>query len=529
MVKQTLTVLPILLAPLLFILTSILSFFRPGNRPTPVLRMSMAASVVNLVMALYGIGVAALNGTTEGGTPEVAGLGLTFRLDPLSMLMFSMIALLGFVIIKFSHNYLDGDTRQGIFMGRLSATMAAVQFLVLSGNLLVLFLAWVLTSMMLHRLLVFYPERRRAVVAARKKFIVARLGDASLLSACILIYRHMSTGNLEVLFKAVNAGGNFPMGMEVATFLLAVAALLKSAQFPTQGWLIEVMETPTPVSALLHAGLLNAGPFLMVRMASLLSHSGTAPVLLIITGALTALIASVSYMTQASVKTALGYSSVAHMGFMLLVCGIGVYPAAMLHLVSHSFYKAHAFLSSGSTVDTLRASRVKEPLRKGNPVRIAVSILFAFIIYLVFATYWGIDHSTDFALLATGAIVVMGLSQIIAPALDSNGYLTSTLRAVLLSMLVALLFFSLESLAQYLLQNQLPGLSEPDAMTKGLIVMVLIVFAVTVLIQIVAPVVKHTIFWQKLGVQFRNGFYANAVFDRLTGAFDTSYGSQKLN
>ncbi|GET22620.1 NADH dehydrogenase [Prolixibacter denitrificans] len=490
--------------------------------------MGAAATKVNLVVALYGIMLVAIYGASEGGTPELGGLGLTFRLDPLSMLMYSMIALLGFIIIKFSRNYLDGDARHGVFMGRLSATIAAVQFLVLSGNLLVLFLSWVLTSLMLHRLLIFYPERRRAVVAARKKFIVARLGDLSLLVASILIYLQYSTGNLETIFKAVKESANLPIGVEIAALLLAIAALLKSAQFPTHGWLIEVMETPTPVSALLHAGLLNAGPFLMIRMAFLVSHSIAAPVLLIIMGALTALIASVSYMTQASVKTALGYSSVAHMGFMLLVCGIGVYPAAMLHLVSHSFYKAHAFLASGSTVDTIRASRIKEPRRTGNPIKIAVSIFFAFLIYFVFSAFWGIDHSRDFALLATGAIVVMGLSQIIAPALDSDGYWISVVRASLLSILVALLFFSLESVSHYLLHTQLPELIEPNTLTKLLIVSVLAVFAVTVFIQIIAPVVKHTIFWQKLGVHFRNGFYVNAFFDRLTGAFDIQYLSQKL-
>ena len=196
-----------------------------------------------------------------------------------------------------SNNYMDGDDRQGSFIGRLAATIASVQLLVISGNLGLLFIAWVFTSVSLHRLLLFYSERPGAIIAARKKFILARIGDASLLAAITLLYNLFGSGNLEFIFSELRAGiaPENMLSIEFAALFLALAALFKSAQFPTHGWLIEVMETPTPVSALLHAGLLNAGPYLIIRMAFVMDASFYAPLLLISIGGFTALFASVVF------------------------------------------------------------------------------------------------------------------------------------------------------------------------------------------------------------------------------------------
>lgn len=524
MTEEQLTILAAI-PPVLFLLASLASRFQPGIRPFFIQRFSLISSILTIPIAAFSGFLVYRHGLLESGLAGWNGVGLSIRLDPLSVLMLGMIALLGFIVIKFSINYLDGDKRQGIFLGRLSATIAAVQLLVLSGNLGLLLVSWILTSLCLHRLLVFYPERPLAVLAARKKFIVARIGDLCLLGAFFMLYTRFGTGNLEVIFRGMEESGF--SGIEGAALLIAMAAILKSAQFPTHGWLVEVMETPTPVSALLHAGLLNAGPFLVTRMAFVMNGSDYAPVLLILVGGVTALFASVSFLTQTSVKTALGYSSVAHMGFMLLVCGLGVYPAAMLHLVAHSFYKAHAFLSSGSVIDVVRASKVALPRRLGNPFRIAGSILLALVIYFGFSVLWGIDPLEEMALLATGAIIVMGLSQIIVPALDSDGEAVSVFRACLMATAVATAFFSLESGTHYLLDAQLPDLVQPTAFTTALILCVVLVFAATVFIQILAPLYKPTRLGQMLGIHFRNGLYANALFDRLAGGLSVKTDKEK--
>jgi len=516
--NQNYLALLVLFSPLVFVLTAILSWFQTGIHPTLVKKVATASTVLSILIAALSGFFVANYGSLESPLIGVDQLGLSIRLDSLSVLMLIMIALIGFIVVRFSMNYLDGDARHGAFIGRLAATIASVQLLVLSGNLALLFVSWVLTSMSLHRLLVFYKERPGAVIAARKKYIVARLGDACLLIAFVLIYAQFGTGNLEMIFQKVQANlasGISMNGIEVVGILLVLAALLKSAQFPTHGWLIEVMETPTPVSALLHAGLLNAGPFLIIRMAFVMEASDYAPLILIIVGGFTALFASVVFLTQTSVKTALGFSSVAHMGFSLMTCGLGLYSVAMLHLVAHSFYKAHAFLSSGSVIEVIRAAKVIPSTRIGSPFRIFLGILLALGLYTGFALLWGIDPEKELALLAIGGVIVMGLSRLFTSALDSSGSLKLMLYASILSVLVTLAFFTLEFGFHYILSSQIPDLMNPSLVEIILTATILLAFGATVFIQIVAPVLYRNPFYQVIAIHLRNGLYANAVFDRI--------------
>lgn len=513
-----------LAAPLAFATAALAAWFQPGMHPRLVEVLSNTAAGLGVVVAAACAALTAIYGQLLSPTLGVAGLGFSIRLDPLSVVMLCMIALLAVVIVRFSCTYMDGDPRQGVFLGRLAATIAAVEVLVLAGNLALLFVAWVATSLSLHTLLVFYPERPGAVIAARKKFIAARTGDVCLLAAAALLYIHFGTGDLEQIFAGMQAAT--PAGWTLwatggAAFLIANAALLKSAQFPTHGWLVEVMETPTPVSALLHAGILNAGPFLVTRFAFVMDGAAAAQVILILIGGFTALFASTTLLTQPAIKVALGYSSAAHMGFMLMVCGLGVYAAAILHLVAHSFYKAHAFLSSGSVVDEARAAKVALPRRLGQPSRILGSIAIAVGVYGAFSLLWGINPVAEPALLAIGAILVMGLAQIIAPALDSDGPLMGTLRACGLAIGVAIAFFSLEAGAHALLHTVLPALPVLGPLQLVLISFVLLAFGTAVVLQIAGPALPARSRGRRFAIHLRNGFYANAWFDRLVGALRT--------
>jgi NAD(P)H-quinone oxidoreductase subunit 5 len=522
--NQTLLSVIALASPAVFLATALFSRFERGLRPSRVKRMAVASTWISIITAAIS-GFFVFNyGMLETALIGVGGLGISLRLDSISILMFSMIAIIGLIVVRYSLNYLDGDDRQGAFIGRLAATIASVQLFVLSGNLGILFLSWVLTSMSLHRLLIFYKERPGAIVAARKKFIVARLGDACLLAVVLLLYNQFETGNLEVIFtelKNAIAIGQTPEGIELAAVLLAAAALLKSAQFPLHGWLIEVMETPTPVSALLHAGLLNAGPFLIIRMAYVMEVSTYASAVLIVLGGFTALFASVVFLTQTSVKTALAYSSIAHMGFSLMTCGFGAYAASMLHLVAHSFYKAHAFLSSGSVIDTIRSSKVTAAKRIGSPVRIGLGILLGMGLYTSFAILWGIDLVKEGSLLVIGAIIALGLSRLFTSALDSNGGPKLILRASLLSLLVTVLFFTLELGMHQLLSGHVPELANPGILETILMGGLLLIFGVAVFIQIVAPVISATPFSKAWAIHLRNGLYVNTVFDRTVRSLYT--------
>ncbi|MFT6802229.1 MAG: NAD(P)H-quinone oxidoreductase subunit 5 [Salibacteraceae bacterium] len=509
------------LSPIAFIVTALYSWVQPGLRPQVLKRLALNSTILNILIAAVGSIYVTLNGLLESAFIGFNEIGISLRLDALSILMFFMIAIIGFIVVKFSQNYMDGDENQGRFIGRLAATLASVQLLVLAGNLGLLWLAWVMTSISLHRLLVFYPNRPGAIVAARKKVIVARLGDVSLFIAMMLLYRQFDSANLEVIFQGLRDQitlGIIPSGLETSAVLIVLTALLKSAQFPTHGWLIEVMETPTPVSALLHAGILNAGPFLLLRMAFLMELSSSASILIISIAGFTALFASVAFLTQTSIKTALGYSSVAHMGFSLMLCGLGAYPAAMLHMVAHSFYKAHSFLSTGSIIDVIRGAKVQKIHRTGHPIKITLGILLAIAVYLGFAYLWGMDFSKDLALLSIGAIIVMGLSTLFTSALDTNGRASLIIRATLLAIMVAALFFTLESGAHYLLAAQLPEAYILNSTEIILTISLLILFGAVVFIQILSPVLGSKTIYRAIAIHLKNGFYANALFDRLIGA-----------
>jgi NAD(P)H-quinone oxidoreductase subunit 5 len=511
----------VLAAPLALAAVAVLATAHPGRRPRPVIRAGLLAGFSGIAVAVGAAVAIAIAGPLASPTVGAEGLGVSVRLDPLSVTMLGMIAVLALVIFRYSATYLDGDARHGVFLGHLVATVAAVEVLVLSGNLALLVAAWIATSLALHQLLTFYGDRPRAMIAARKKFVVARVGDVFLIGGAVLLYREFGTGDLSEIFAGASrsASSGWSIGaVELAALCLAVAAALKSAQWPTHGWLVEVMETPTPVSALLHAGILNAGPFLAIRMAFVLDDSRAATTLLLVLGAFTAAFASVTLLTQSSVKVALGYSSAAHMGFMLMICGMGFYPAALLHLVAHSFYKAHAFLSSGSVIDEARAHGVRLPRRLGSPVRIAGSALIALAWYIPLALLWGIDFGGNPVVLAVGGILVIGTTQLIAPALDSDGVIAGATHASLLALAVTLSVFTLEAGAHALLADTVPESVARDAIQLTLIASILVAFATIVLLQILEPTRRPGARRRAFAVHLRNGLYANAMFDRLVGA-----------
>jgi len=517
MLNNNFLLLLILLSPLALAFIATLAVYE-RRQLNQIKRGVTYASLVGLGLSALGIYFITQTPVIESSLLGYSDIGFRLRLDAVSLIMFSMISLIGFIVIRFSLNYLDGEKRQGVFLGRLSMTLAAVQLLVLSGNLFQIFVFWVLTSACLNELLVFYRERPQAIGAARKKFIVARIGDVCLLAASILIYLEIGSGDLSAIIDFVTVQKSLSNSLIGATVLLVLAAALKSAQFPTNGWLIEVVETPTPVSALLHAGLLNAGPFLMIRMSHLIAASSSASLILLIVGGITALLASVIFLTQPSIKVALGYSSIAHMGFSLMICGLGMYTAAMLHVVAHSFYKAHSFLSSGSVVDVLRIKKIKAPDRQGNIGKIALAVLASFGVFASVGYLWDVSLSTDFALLAVGAIIILGISQLLVVTMDSRGSFKSIFLSMMLSFLVTSSFFTLEHVAKIILLDQIPPVGMANPAVVVAIICILTMYAGVIVLQLLAPQIKKSEFIFRLGVHLRNGLYANIIFDRMVGS-----------
>ena len=272
------------------------------------------------------------------------------RIDVLSLMMLLLISTVALVIVRFSRNYIHQEPGEASYQSWLMLTLASVSVVITTNHFLIFILAWIMISVSLHELLMFYPNRPRAALAAHKKFLISRIADICIILAIALLY--MTHGSLWIsdILNQYHAGTPTSQTSHLAAVLFAIAALLKCAQLPLHGWLMQVMEAPTPVSALLHAGIINMGGFLIILLSPLILNAPVAEWLLMLVGGTTAVLASLIMMTRISIKVMLAWSTCAQMGFMLLECGLGLYELALLHLIAHSFYKAYAFLSSGEAV-----------------------------------------------------------------------------------------------------------------------------------------------------------------------------------
>lgn len=288
------------------------------------------------------------------------------RLDLVTSAMLLLVGGLSVVILRYSDTYLQGDGGRLRYVRALSLTLAAVFALVVTENLLVLSLAWTGSSVALHLLLTHFPDRIQARVAAHKKFILSRIADACVLAATALVYSAVGSVQLGAIQAFIADSSGLPLALQGAALLIVAAVTLKTAQLPFHGWLTQVMEAPTPVSALLHAGVVNIGGFVLIRLAALMGASLGASTLLVVVGTVTAVVAALIMTTRVSVKVNLAWSTAAQMGLMLVQCGLGLWHLALLHLLAHSVYKAHAFLSAGGTVEAWRI-KVASPKREPVP------------------------------------------------------------------------------------------------------------------------------------------------------------------
>jgi NAD(P)H-quinone oxidoreductase subunit 5 len=224
--------------------------------------------------------------------------------------------------------------------------------MMLADNLVLLAGGWTITSIGLHFLLTHYRTEEDALVVARKKFLISRLGDIALLIAVAFIYQAWGTVSLTHLFEKMHASHQAPVA---AVWWICIAAISKSAQFPFHTWLPDTLAAPTPVSALMHAGIINGGGALLLKFAPALVEVPSAGLFLAVVGSVTMAIGMASMWGQTSIKRKLAWSTVAQMGFMTAECGIAAYVAALIHILGHGLYKATSFLNSG-TVEPVSAA-----------------------------------------------------------------------------------------------------------------------------------------------------------------------------
>lgn len=515
--KDVLTQILPLAAPMAFILAAVTAAFRPGQRPGVVPRIAEGAAVLAFLAALGSLALLLAYGPGTRGFIGVAGLGLSVQLDVVSVTMLLLVSFVGWVVLRYAATYLDGEPRQGAFTGWMCATLAAVLFTVLAGNLAVLLIAWVATSLFLHRLLLFYPNRIQAQRAAHKKFVVARIGDLSLLGAAILLFVSFGTGDIATILATARTGIATP-AIGMAGALIGIAAILKSAQFPAHGWLTEVMETPTPVSALLHAGVINAGGFLLIRFADVMLLAPGVLAALAMIGGFTALFGGLVMLTQPAVKTSLAWSTVSQMGFMILQCGLALFPLALLHIVAHSLYKAHAFLAAGGAVEQVAAIRRPGPIAAPSVRAVGRAFLVALTIYLAVGLSFGFAHKSPQAI-ALGAILIFGVAYLIAQGLAERAPRPLTIRTAAYALAAAVAYFGLQTVAEALTRGTLPATPSPGPLEWALIVLAVLSFGAVAVAQALFPLWALHPAAAAVRVHLSNGLYANAAFDRLLGGW----------
>ncbi len=503
----------------------LLGFLGPrlAGLPAPAARRwASAGAGASLVLAVASAVGLALGGPVSATLAGAGGpVGLGVRVDGLTVVMLLTVTLIGTVVCRFAARSLDGDPGQARFCAWLSWTLAAVLFLVVSGNLVQLFAAWVATSHGLHQLLTFYAERPAARLAARKKFLISRLGDAFLLVAFVLLYRIFGTTEFDVLFERAHELASPARASQAGWIgaLLVLGAMTKSAQFPFHTWLPDTMETPTPVSALMHAGIINAGGFLLIRMSPLLSAAPTALWLLAAGGALTAVFAAAVMLTQTDVKRKLAWSTISQMGFMMLQCGLGAFAVATLHLVGHSLYKGHAFLAAASTVDP------REPQPRAHPshaVPVRAAVVAAALgagVAVVGAVAWtlGVDAAAKPGLPVLAAILALAVAQLLVTERQTGRGSARRLGAALRDgAAIATAYFLLAGAFEWILAGAVAALPwTPGAGSIGLGVLVTLLFGGAFALQTRLPGLAASAAGRRLYVHASNGFYLGALQNRL--------------
>ena len=343
------------------------------------------------------------------------------------------------------------------------------------------------------------------------------MGDAALLGAAFLLFAAYGTSDIGAILAAARSGAGGDLAVAAAA-LLAVAAILKSAQFPAHGWLTEVMETPTPVSALLHAGVINAGGYLLIRFADVMLLAPGVLAALVMIGGFTALFGSLVMLTQPAVKTSLAWSTVAQMGFMIFECGLALFPLALLHIVAHSLYKAHSFLASGGAVERVASIRRPGPVAIPKAGAVARAFLAALVIYVLVGACFGFEHKSPQAI-ALGAILIFGVAYMLAQGFADAAPRALTRRTAVYAVATSVGYFTLQWAATWVTLNVLPPPPAPGPLEWTLIALTAASFAAVAVVQAMFPLWANHPAAAGFRVHLSNGFYANAVFDRLIGGW----------
>ena len=374
----------------------------------------------------------------NAGLPgEIGSVALTwgFFVDPVTIAMLGLVTFVALMVQIYSLGYMHGDPRINWYFAVHALFAASMLTIILSDSFLLLYVAWELVGVCSYLLIGFWHERPAAREAAKKAFIVTRIGDVGLLIGILLLWREVGTFSMTDAFEAVHAGTMSEGVTIAAALLLFLGAMGKSAQIPFHVWLPDAMEGPTPVSALIHAAtMVVAGVFLVARTFPLFeAYSGVPLMVVAIVGLVTALVTSTMALVATDIKRILAYSTVSHLGLMMLALGAGGYTAAIFHLLAHGFAKALLFLGSGSVIHSTEEQDISKlgGLRRVMPVTTIVFTVGAMSLggIPILAGFWSKDE------------ILQAVSHGLNPAFIVFALITALLSALYMGRAVFVTFF----------------------------------------------------------------------------------------
>ncbi len=372
--------------------------------------------------------------TIEWATAGNFHLTMGYTIDHLSSLMLVIVTTVAFLVMVYTDGYMAHDPGYVRFYAYLSLFSSSMLGLVVSSNLVQVYIFWELVGMCSYLLVGFWYERKAAADACQKAFVVNRVGDFGLLLGMLGLYWATSSFEFDVmgvrLQELVESGFLWEALAAFFAVLVFLGPVAKSAQFPLHVWLPDAMEGPTPISALIHAAtMVAAGVFLIARMYPVFENIPLAMNVIAWTGAFTAFLGATIALTQNDIKKGLAYSTMSQLGYMVMAMGIGAYSAGLFHLMTHAYFKAMLFLCSGSVIHGMEAAVGHDPvlsqdmrlmggLRKFMPITALTFLVGTLAICGIppFAGFWSKDE-------------ILGLAFEANPYLWGIGWLTAGLTA----------------------------------------------------------------------------------------------------
>ncbi len=367
--------------------------------------------------------------------PDSVTLTWGFFVDPLTLAMLGLVTFVALMVQIYSLGYMHGDPRINWYFAVHALFAASMLTIIISDSFLLLYVAWELVGVCSYLLIGFWHERPAAREAAKKAFIVTRIGDVGLLIGILLLWWKVGSFGMTDAFEALQSGALSDGVAVAAALLLFLGAMGKSAQIPFHVWLPDAMEGPTPVSALIHAAtMVVAGVFLVARAFPLFEAGDGLPLTIVaIVGLVTALVTATIALVATDIKRILAYSTISHLGLMMLSLGAGGYTAAIFHLLAHGFAKALLFLGSGSVIHSTEEQEISRlgGLRRVMPITALVFAIGAMSLggIPILAGFWSKDE------------ILQSVSNGLNPAFIVLALVTALLSALYMGRAVFVTFF----------------------------------------------------------------------------------------